>query len=74
MRFKAGLFAFSVFCQDVEWTEVENMSFKASTHIASYSILENAETDCAENAQCAGIVQYRVVTSDQTQYHITGIK
>ena len=71
MRFKAGLFAFSVFCQDVEWTEIENTSFKASTQIgAEYSTLEEAKTNCAENAQCAGITKYKIGKSDETPYRL----
>ena len=64
MRFKAGLFAFSVFCQDVEWTEIENRSFYVSTAIASYLTLEEAKTKCAENAQCAGFTQFRIGSPD----------
>ena len=70
MRFKIGLLTFSVFCQDVEWTEIENMSFYISTQIASYSTLEEAKTKCVENTQCAGFTQFLVGSPDETAYRL----
>ena len=71
MRFKIGLLTFSAFCQDVEWTEIENMAFYVSTAIATYSTLEEAKTKCAENAQCAGFTQFRIGSPDETNLSIT---
>ena len=70
MRFKIGLLTFSAFCQDVEWTEIENMAFYVSTAIATYSTLEEAKTKCAENAQCAGFTQFRIGSPDETTYQL----